>query len=119
MRPFIVLCFLLLCGCYAEEWNDMEERGATACGTSIEDMPWLKEMIADVYNNPDSQHCQLWSVEQGIYKGQTVFALQVGGALCCPCAGAAVYDCRGELVFVCEPEKEKKIKKRTLAWKRP
>lgn len=119
MKLFItIISCLLLLGCQEYEFADMEERSRTACGKKAEDMPWLQEMIDAYYDKPDGPHCRLWSVEQGVYRGQTVFMVNVGGALCCTCAGASVLDCQGEVVFVCESDKEKKIRKRQLIWER-
>jgi len=118
MKLFIsVICSLLLLGCQEYDFADLEEKSTSACG-GAESLPWLRDMINASYENTDSPYCQLWSVEQGIYRRQTVFVMQLGGALCCTCAGASVVDCRGEVIFVCEPDKEKKIKKRQIIWER-
>lgn len=110
-----VLSSLLLLGCQAREWVDLEESVSNACNLDkATDLPWLQEMINNSSNNEGS--CEVFRVDQGRYKGETVFIPYMSGALCCTC-GNVVYDCQGEVVFVCEPDKEKKIKRKKTIWK--
>ena len=63
--------------------------------------------------------CTVSTVESGNYRGQLVYLISVGGALCCPCAGRAVFNQKGELVLSCNLEEEAKIREVKLVWQRP
>ncbi len=113
MKPIILLCCLAMLGCQASEFDDLEERTAFACNQDkATDLPWLKEMIEQA---GDQDICQVFRVDQGEYKGETVFIPYVSGALCCIC-GNAVYNCQGDVVFVCDYDKEDKIKNKKTIW---
>lgn len=116
MRSIILLCCLLMFGCQTTEWDDLEESASSACNLDrATDLPWLREMIEQSEN--EQGVCQVFRVDQGKYKGETVFIPYVSGALCCTC-GNAVYNCRGDVVFVCDRDKEDKIKRKKMIWQR-
>jgi hypothetical protein len=111
---YTISCLLLL-GCQAQEWPDLEEDVSTACNLDrATDLPWLQAMIKKSDNIEGG--CEVFRVDQGSYQGKTVFIPYMTGALCCIC-GNVVYDCQGEVVFSCEPDKEKKIKRKKTIWK--
>lgn len=119
-RLFVLLPITLLAfACEEIEFNDGEEVAiANICGVDrpLENLPWLKEVVDN--DDPESLYCQPYTIIEGTYQNQSVFMIQVSGALCCTCAGSAVYDCEGELVFVCEPEEENKIRDQKVIWSR-
>lgn len=120
-RALSVVMLLFAVACQEIEFNDGEEAGmSNICGVDkpLEELPWLKEIVDEYKNNPESDYCQVYQVVKGIYQGEKVFIIQVSGALCCTCAGSAVYNCEGEEVFVCDPEKEKKIRDQKVIWSR-
>ena len=114
MKPIILLCCLLMFGCQASELGDLEERTSSACNLDeTTNLPWLREMIEQSKN--EQGVCQVFRVDQGKYKGETVFIPYMTGALCCTC-GNVVYNCRGKIVFVCDRDKEDKIKRKKMIW---
>ncbi|MDF9800521.1 hypothetical protein OKW21_005784 [Catalinimonas alkaloidigena] len=121
-RLFLLLPILLLTlACQEIDFDNGEEViVSNACGVDkpLEELPWLKEIVDEYKNNPGSDYCQVYQIVQGLYQGESVFIIQVSGALCCTCAGKAVYNCEGEAVFVCEPEEEKKIRELKVIWSR-
>ena len=68
-------------------------------------LAWLKVFLQPTTENV----CTVGAVEQGCYQGQTVYLISVGGALCYPCAGRAVYNQQEELVLTGNLEEEAKI----------
>ena len=116
MRTILFVCCLLMFGCQAEEWVDLEGGVSSACNVSNStDLPWLKKMINQSDNGQGV--CEVFRVDQGNYKGETVFIPHLTGALCCTC-GNAVYDCQGEVLFACDRDKEEKIKRLKTIWKK-
>ncbi len=117
MKSTILLCCLLMFGCQAYELEDLEERTSFACNVDdATDLPWLKEMIEQAEGRQGV--CQTSRVDQGTYRGETVFISYVSGALCCTCHGNAVLNCQGDLLFVCDSDKEGKIKHKKAIWQR-
>lgn len=117
---YLLLPFLLLCLFSCEpQYVNPEGEGYVLCGGSnpLEEVAWLKEQINAVPQGESSDHCMLSAVISGTYDGQTVFIPLLSGALCCIC-GNAVYDCEGELVFVCDQKKEAKIRNKKVIWER-
>jgi hypothetical protein len=119
MKNFLFFCFIFVLSCQTQELINPEISVAGICGVNnpLQDLPWLKDQLQKAEATPDNP-CALWQVTQGVYQGQTVFIIGVGGALCCTCAGSSVYNCEGKLVFVCEPEKEAAITDKKVIWKR-
>jgi hypothetical protein len=119
MKNFLFFCCIFILSCQTQELINPENAGITVCGVSdpLRDLPWLKEEIQKT--EPTSENpCAVWEVIQGTYQGQTVYIIGVGGPLCCTCAGSSVYNCAGELVFVCDLEKEATISDKKVIWKR-
>jgi len=121
-RIVLLLSLCLLLACQEIEYPPLEGEAALSeiCGTTnpMQDLPWLKEMVDEGQSDSESYYCQLYKVEQGTYNNKQVFVAQISGALCCTCAGNTVYDCEGELLFVCEPDKEEKISDLKEIWSR-
>ncbi|MEM9675925.1 MAG: hypothetical protein AAF992_25260 [Bacteroidota bacterium] len=117
LKPLLLLCCcLLMFSCEAPEWSDLEEGAASACNLDqATDLPWLREMIEQAES--EQGVCQVFRVDQGKYKGETVFIPYMTGALCCTC-GNVVYNCRGDVVFVCDWDQEDKIKRKKMIWQR-
>ena len=115
---YYLLLFLII-SCEEHEIINGEMAGASICGTPnpLEELEWLKARIEEGSENPSSDYCQVVSVTQGSYKGQTVFIPVLSGALCCTC-GNAVYNCEGEVVFACDAEEEAKIENKKVIWER-
>jgi len=116
MKPIILLGCLLLFGCQAYELEDLEKRASFACNLDeATNLPWLSEMIEQ--SKGETDYCQVFRVDQGVYKGETVFIPYLTGALCCTC-GNAVYNCQGDTVFVCDQDEEGKIKHKKVIWQK-
>jgi len=120
-KLLIIFACLMALGCQEYEYPNLEAEASGVCGVTdpLKELSWLKAMIDQYYEDPESQYCQLGRVEQGVFQGKMVFIPIVGGgALCCPCLGNPVVDCEGETLFVCDPDKEEQVKNRTLIWER-
>lgn len=89
--PFLLL-MLSSTGC---TYHEMEPGLSNTCSVQnpIEDLPWLREMVP----SPGQLLENNWYIQQGTYKGQTVFAFNI----CCANCNyvVPVYDCDGVLVF--------------------
>jgi hypothetical protein len=107
----LVLALMFSCSGLGEA--EREKINSSCSIDSIEDLPWVDLSIKE---NPD--WCHVVVVYEGKYDGKIVVIPVVSGALCCTCAGNAVYDCKGELLFVCEPDKEKEITDKKIIWER-
>ena len=121
MKNLLILFFCLTTlSCQEYEYPNLEAETSGICGITnpLKELPWLKAMVDQYYEEPESQHCQLWRVERGVYQGKTVFIPTFNGVLCCLCIGNSVIDCEGKTLFVCDPDKEKQVKSRTLIWER-
>jgi hypothetical protein len=116
-RWMMISCCLLALACQENEFSEVEASSFAACGVgNAEDLPWLQDMLAQY--NGQGHGCPILEVIQGVYQKETVFMVYAGGPACLTCTGAQVVDCEGNTLFVCEPEKDKKIKKRKLVWKK-
>lgn len=114
MKPILLLWCLLMLGCQANEWDDLEDSAAFGCKPeTATDLPWLRGMIENSQNGRSA--CQVFRVDQGTYNGETVFIPYLTGVLCCTC-GSAVYNCQGDVVFVCDRDEEDKIKRKKAIW---
>ena len=115
MKNILLISILLvIASCQPGEIINPEDSDTANCAVKnpLQDLAWLKAMIQP---KPDNL-CTLGEIRQGNYHGQTVYITSLGGALCCTCAGSAVYNCQGELVFVCDLEREAEIKDIKLIW---
>jgi hypothetical protein len=121
MKIIIPFCLLLafLFSCQSNELSNPENESISACGVSnpLEELDWLKEWLQKTEVTPENP-CALWNITQGNYQGQTVYIIGVGGPLCDTCAGNAVYNCKGEQVFVCNLEEQAKITDQKVIWER-
>ena len=110
----LVLILLVLASCQPAELVNPEVTNTANCEVKdpIQDLAWLNALAHPAPDNP----CNLGTISQGSYLGQTVFIIFMGGALCCTCAGSAVYNCQGELVFVCDLTEQAKIQNIKLIW---
>jgi hypothetical protein len=122
MKNILLVLFLFaaVTACDQYEAVNPEKAVADACGITdpTEELAWLREQIESEAEPSANNPCALWGVTQGTYEGQTVFITSIGGALCCPCAGSAVYNCQGELVMSCDPEEEAKITNKKVIWEK-
>jgi len=115
MKNILLVSVLLgIASCQPSELINPEDLNTANCAVEnpIQDLAWLKAMIQPKPDNP----CTLGAIRQGNYHGQTVYITSLGGALCCTCVGSAVYNCQGELVFVCDLKKEDEIKNIKFVW---
>lgn len=114
------LLLTLLISCQQNELLEFEARSSAACDVTnpVEELAWLKAMIQTAANPAPNDACSLIAIRQGNYQGQTVYITSIGGALCCPCAGSAIYNCQGELILVCNVKEESKIKNLKTVWER-
>lgn len=119
----IIMCLLpalLLLSCQGTEMINPEAAPNTASACSVKNplqqLPWLETMLDQ--NDPESEYCSIYQITQGNYEGKTVYIVAVSGALCCTCAGSSVYNCEGEIEFICEPHKEAKIVNKQVIWER-
>lgn len=120
MKSCILFCLplFLLAGCQEPGMLPLnEEQVSAACQISnpLRELEWLQETIQSA-DPTDTEGCAPSSVIQGTYRGETVFLIPLGGALCCTC-GNAVYNCQGEAVIVCDFGEEAKIKDKKIIWK--
>ncbi|WP_224995522.1 hypothetical protein [Cesiribacter sp. SM1] len=122
MKKILLVLFLFATAVACDQYEAVnpEKAVADACGLSdpTQELAWLRERIDNSAEPSADNPCQLGGITQGTYGGQTVFIMSVGGPLCCPCAGSAVYNCEGELVMVCNPEEEAKITNKEVIWKK-
>lgn len=116
---FFCLSLAFLLSCESHGLPNPENEAFSACGIAnpVSDLAWLKEKLLRTETTPETP-CMVSCVTEGSYQGQTVYSISVGGALCCPCAGNAVYTCEGELVFSCDLEEEEKITDKKIIWKK-
>ncbi|QHT66063.1 hypothetical protein GXP67_04970 [Rhodocytophaga rosea] len=127
MKIIFPFCFLFafLLSCQSGELKNPENEAGSKnqsgnpCGVSnpLEELAWLKEWQKKTEVTPENP-CALYTITQGNYKGQTVFIIGVGGPLCDTCAGNAVYNCKGEQVFVCNLEEQAKISDQKVIWEK-
>ncbi len=85
---------------------------ANPCGVQdpLRELAWLKTNQEEMEKSLKGTGCTLGPVYQGVYQDKTVFITYTrGGAACCVCAGGAVYNCAGDLLFICNLEEEAKI----------
>jgi hypothetical protein len=117
---FLSLIVVVLLSCQKDELKNQERLIANGCSVSnpIEDLPWLK---AQIHPTTSGMYCIASQVIQGEYQGKAVFIIPITGSMgviCCTCAGNAVYDCEGNLVFVCDTAQEAKITNKKVLWER-
>jgi hypothetical protein len=98
---FLLSMTIILTGC-----NDDKSLNANnACvflAWSIEGIPWIAELKKTVKNGPcgSENQCRT-SLVEGIYYGQVVFYIAIGGALCDKAGDATtLYNCEGKIVKV-------------------
>lgn len=116
---FFSLILVCIFSCEPNGIVNPEVVSTTACGTPnpLEEVDWLKVRIEAASGPATEDYCHMVEIIQGDYLGETVFIPILSGHLCDTC-GNAVYNCKGEEVFVCDQEKEAKIKNKKVIWKR-
>lgn len=109
MRAVACILLALVSACGSHDFSQ-----ANTCNVTnpIEDLSWLKAVIADLNNSELGR--KYWYITQATYKLETVFI--VGN--CCPnCLTVSpVYACNGELLFHASDEQFKDIKGASLIW---
>lgn len=93
-RKYLVclLAVVLVMGCTD---HTFEPQLSNTCSVQhpVQDLPWLRQMIEGYRQSPQKN----WFIQQGTYKGQTVFAFNI----CCANCNYVipVHNCSGERIL--------------------